>query len=110
RNETMKRFLSLMLLILVGLPTSADAQKKKKGPASAPDEEEYYKLLRYEVPYGEVLEAGAIEQLPDNKIAVGTRRGEIWIIENGLTDDPKAAKFTRFASGMHEILGLAWRK
>jgi hypothetical protein len=56
-----------------------------------------------------VLEGGALEMLPDNKIALGTRRGEVWIIENALTDNPKDAKFTRFAHGMHEILGLAYK-
>jgi glucose/arabinose dehydrogenase len=74
-----------------------------------PIEDDYYKLHRYILPEGEVLEAGGIDVLPGGKIAVGTRRGEVWIIENGLTDNPKDAKFTRFANGMHEILGLAWK-
>jgi glucose/arabinose dehydrogenase len=42
-------------------------------------------------------------------LAVGTRRGEIWIVENALAADPKQAKFRRFARGLHEVLGLAWR-
>ena len=29
-----------------------------------------------------VLEAGALELMPDGKLAVGTRRGEIWMIDN----------------------------
>ena len=45
--------------------------------------------------------------MPDSKVAVGTRRGEIWMIENALLSDPKEAKFTRFAHGLHEVLGLA---
>src|SRR5436305_3896769 len=88
---------------LVGIALTAAAQPAAK----APTEDDYYKLLRYELPKGEVLEAGAIEALPDGKIAVGTRRGEIWIIENGLTDAPSQAKITRFAHGLHEVLGLA---
>jgi glucose/arabinose dehydrogenase len=87
------------------LPLGAQ-QKAVKGPT----EEDYYKLLRYEFPKGEVIEAGAIEALPGGKIAVGTRRGEIWIIDNGLTDAPSQAKITRFAHGLHEVLGLAYRK
>jgi hypothetical protein len=81
----------------------------QKTSAKFPTEDDYYKLLRYEVPKGEVLEAGAIEALPGGTVAVGTRRGEIWVIDNGLTPDPKAAKFTRFASGLHEVLGLAYK-
>jgi glucose/arabinose dehydrogenase len=56
-----------------------------------------------------VLEAGALELLPDGRIAVGTRRGEVWLIANACDSDPKKAKFTRFAHGMNEILGLASR-
>jgi glucose/arabinose dehydrogenase len=92
--------------------STADAQKKKKAasPQSAENEDAYYKLLTFSLPEGEILEAGGLEVLPDGKIALGTRRGEIWMIENGLTGNPKDAKFSRFARGMHEILGLAWRK
>ena len=105
-------FLMTATAILLAPMNSAHAQKKKQPPAQKPAENEdaYYKLLTFPLPEGEVLEAGGLEVLPDGKIAVGTRRGEIWMIENGLTDNPKDAKFTRFAHGMHEILGLAWRK
>jgi glucose/arabinose dehydrogenase len=100
-------FIVVGIAVVVGL-TAIPAWAQKKD--AKPTEDDYYKLLRYEVPKGEVLEAGGIEALPGGKIAVGTRRGEIWIIENGLTDDPKDAKFTRFAHGLHEVLGLAYRK
>ena len=87
------------------LRAAAAAQKTK--PIFATAEDEYYQILRFELPPGEVLEAGAIEIMPDGKVAVGTRRGEIWMIDNAYADDPKQAKFTRFAHGLHEILGLA---
>ena len=44
------------------------------------------------LPKGEVLEAGAIEIMPDGKVAVGTRRGEIWMIDNAYADDPEAGE------------------
>ncbi len=107
----MRYLLSLAVIVAAFLMSgsSADAQKKKAGePKPTESEDTYYKLQTLPIPEGEVLEGGALEMLPDGKIAFGTRRGEIWIVENGLTDDPKNAKFTRFAHGMHEILGLAY--
>lgn len=98
----MFRYCSLVALACVA---TAAAQGKKKPDAAA--EDEYYKILRFETPPGEVLEAGAIEVLPDGKVAVATRRGEIWLIENAFGADPAKAKFTRFAHGLHEVLGLA---
>src|SRR4030095_9853283 len=56
-----------------------------------------------------VLEAGAREFLPDGTLAVATRRGEIYFVDQPLAENPDEANFTLFASGLHEILGLAWR-
>src|SRR5262249_43691555 len=97
------RYLLVALSLALGAPVLAQGKK----PARPETEDDYYKLLRYETPPGQVLEAGAIEIMPDGKIAVGTRRGEIWMIDNAYADDPKEAKFTRFAHGLHEVLGLA---
>jgi hypothetical protein len=96
----------IVALCFAAVMHAAMGQAKKKGPAKPATEDDYYKLLRFDVPRGEVLEAGAIEILPDGKVAVGTRRGEIWLIHNAYAKDPKKAKFTRFAHGLHEVLGL----
>src|ERR1700722_18895025 len=97
------------LLILGFVLTSAGPilAQARKSPVKAETEDDYYKILRFDLPQIEVLEAGAIEIMPDGKVAVGTRRGEIWMIDNAYASDPKEAKFTRFAHGMHEILGLS---
>ena len=95
---------SLLILLLAAAPTLAQGKKRTK---SSTPEDDYYKILRFEPPANEVLESGAIEIMPDGKVALGTRRGEIWMIDNAYTDDPKDAKFTRFAHGLHEVLGLA---
>jgi glucose/arabinose dehydrogenase len=100
----LKATLLALTLAAVSLLVPAAAQDKKK-PAET--EDDYYKILRFDLPRGEVLEAGAIEIMPDGKVAVGTRRGEIWLIDNAYDPDPKEAKFTRFAHGLHEVLGLA---
>jgi len=97
--------LALTLTILAWLASGASAQNKAK---SSP-EDDYYRILSFTTPAGEVLEAGALETLPGGKVALGTRRGEIWILENAYDPDPAKVKFSRFAHGMHEILGLAWK-
>ena len=74
-----------------------------------PKEAEYYKLETFTPPPDCVPEVGAIENLPGGKVAFGTRRGEIWIVSNALDPDISKAKFTKFAEGLHEILGLAWK-
>jgi glucose/arabinose dehydrogenase len=74
-----------------------------------PTEDAYYKILRFDVPKDVVLEAGALEMMPAGQLAVGTRRGEIWMIANPLANDPRDAKWSRFAHGLHEVLGLAAR-
>src|SRR5437016_1218396 len=101
----MRLFLIVPLLAVV-FAVPALAQPKTKSAFDNP-EDDYYKLLRFEVPPGEVLEAGAIEIMPDGKVAVGTRRGEIWLIDKAYDPDPKKVKFSRFAHGLHEVLGLA---
>jgi glucose/arabinose dehydrogenase len=100
--------IGLPALVLGVLATMPVPGRPDSAPTKAADSEaDYYKLLTFEPPASEVLEAGALEVLPDGKIAVGTRRGEVWLIDNAYTDDPKAAKFSRFARGLHEVLGLA---
>jgi 6-phosphogluconolactonase (cycloisomerase 2 family)/glucose/arabinose dehydrogenase len=93
------------LLALCCLAGPADAGGKK----GLPTEDDYYPILRFPLPKEAVLEGGGLEFLPDGKLAVSTRRGEIWLVENALARDPRDAKFTRFAHGLHEVLGLAAR-
>jgi glucose/arabinose dehydrogenase len=106
------RYLVLGVLgAVVLLPNLGQSQPARKAPpvvkAKSATEADYYKILTFTPPEGEVLEAGAIEILPDGKVAVGTRRGEVWLIHKAYANDPKEVKFTRFAHGLHEVLGLA---
>ena len=75
-------------------------------PSDVPEEEKYYKLVPYELPGKLKLEASGLAVLPDGKLAVAIRKGEIWI-----ADDPTQLRptFKRFANALHEPIGLAWR-
>ena len=76
--------------------------------AADPQESDYYKITTFDTPPGTALEVSSIELLPDGKLALGTRRGEIWTVSNA---DSEAAnvKYQLFASGQHEVMGLAWK-
>jgi len=72
----------------------------------APTEDDYYKITTLEIPDGVVLEASAVQLMPDGKLAVASRRGEVWMIEDPLAPEVKASQFKRFAHGLHEPLSL----
>lgn len=75
----------------------------------AASEADYYPITRFETPPGVVLEAAAFQLLPDGKLAVCSRRGEIWLISEPFASAVTPAQFTLFASGLHEPLSLAER-
>lgn len=75
----------------------------------APKEEDYYRLTSLPIPQGAVLEVGGLEMLPDGRLAASSRRGEIWFFTNPKADKADDIQPTRFAEGLHEVLGLAFR-
>jgi len=72
----------------------------------SPKEEDFFKILKVSSPEGTLLEVGGLCTLPNGDLAVTTRRGDIFIVEN-----PTSAKpyFRKFASGLHEVLGAAYK-
>ncbi|MEQ1858666.1 MAG: hypothetical protein ABMA13_01880 [Chthoniobacteraceae bacterium] len=74
--------------------------------AAFADEADYYRIVTLDAPADLKLEVSGIAPLPDGRVAVSIRKGEVWIIDGALGDAPK---YSRFASGLHEPLGLAYR-
>ena len=77
--------------------------------STAADESRYYRIVTIPIPEGIVMEAGALQFLPNGQLAASTRLGDIYRIDNVLDDPLTRVKFNRFASGLHEVLGLAYR-
>ncbi|MFI4875375.1 MAG: hypothetical protein ACIALR_08565 [Blastopirellula sp. JB062] len=78
--------------------------------AEPPQQSDYYQITPFEIPADIVLEAGALEFMPNGDLAVSTRRGDIYRVTNPHAQDlAKESEFKRFASGLHEALGLAHR-
>lgn len=121
----------LLLPVLLGSIVSAASAPRPVFAATEPDpkEAEYYKITTFPTPPGTALEVSSVEFLPDGRVAMGTRRGEVWIASNAqnasapgvwnkdtmnFEGDPAAPEnsrisYQRFAEGQHEILGLAWK-
>ncbi len=78
--------------------------------AQESEQEKYYKITPLPIPENVVLEVGALEMMPDGKLAVATRRGEIYMVVNPKASSPENdTTFKRYAHGLHEVLGLAYR-
>jgi cytochrome c551/c552 len=90
---------ALLLCTLALAMNIAYAQESAK-------EEDFFKIAKVSSPEGTILEVGGLCTLPNGDIAVTTRRGDIFIVEN-----PSSAKpyFRKFASGLHEVLGVAYK-
>ncbi len=72
----------------------------------SPKEEDFSKIMKVTSPEGTLLEVGGLVTLPNGSLGVATRRGDIWIVENPTSRRPY---FRKFASGLHEVLGLAYK-
>ena len=85
------------------------------------DEGEYYRLISVATsrsptesrsaswkpaPDGLALEVSGIAVLDDRRVAVAIRKGEVWTLDGVYDDPPKEVTYRRFASGLHEPLGL----
>jgi hypothetical protein len=71
-------------------------------------EAEYYRIVDVPMPSDTVMEAGSVLMLPDGRLAVGTRRGDVYLGVGAAAKDPRPT-WSLYASGMTEVLGLAWR-
>lgn len=71
-----------------------------------PVEADFYRVDWLTPPQGSILEVGGMDFLPDGRLALSTRRGQVWLVENALAENPADARFTLFAEGLQEGLGL----
>ena len=78
--------------------------------AFAVSQDEFYHREVIPMPSDEVIEIGSIALLTDHKIAVSSRRGEIWIVEGAYADDLSKVTWSRFASGLESSFGMHWKE
>ncbi len=94
------RVFYIILFIAVSFsPLDVSAQE-------TPKEEDFYKIVKLPAPETALLEVGGLVTLPNGNLGVSTRRGDVYIVENPTSSRPY---FKKFASGLHEALGLAYK-
>lgn len=99
-NSTGRFFTRVSSVIMIFLlTTSSQAQESIK-------EEDFFRIMRVSAPEGTLLEVGGLCTLPNGDIAVTTRRGDVFIVENPTSQRPH---FRKFASGLHEVLGIEYK-
>ena len=97
-----------MLLIQALFLSAAAAQDLGATWGTATREREFYRIVDVPIPEGAVIEAGAFVSLPDDRVAVGTRRGDIYIL-SGIDAPKPEPEYKLFASGLDEIFGLDYK-
>jgi hypothetical protein len=75
---------------------------------TAAEEAKYYPIVDIPIAAGVPMRPGSFESLPDGRLAVGTRRGDIYFIR-GAFDSPPKPEYHLFASGQDEIFSLSWK-
>ncbi len=96
-----------VLAALLSTVALARAQEELP-PPSGIDESGWWEIEDLEIPPAIHLEAVSFLELAAGRVAIGTRRGEIWFVD-GLLDEDPSPDYHLFASGLTEIFGLASR-
>ena len=53
-----------------------------------PKEEDFFKINKLRSPEGTLLEVGGLCTMPDGNLAIATRRGDVYIVENPTSPKP----------------------
>jgi glucose/arabinose dehydrogenase len=110
-NSSTERLLSrtaVLAVLLTSSPTDAKAQELGARWGTAEKERAYYRIVRLPTPPDAVIEAGAFAVLPDDRMAVGTRHGDVYLLSDVDARKPEP-RYQLFATGLDEIFGLAFR-
>ena len=101
---------TFLLCLTFTFCASAQDSMDSTDSIARPEEEDYYEIKTVPIPEGIVLGVGGMALLPNDKLAVSTRRGEVWTISNPYMKDGLDSSFKLFARGLHEPLGLAYHE
>lgn len=90
----------LLVPVVVALVLGVSAPVSAQGA-----EDEFYRIDTFP-DRGLRLEIGALAQLSDGRIMLGTRTGDLMIAEGAYEDDPEQVAYKNYARGLAQPLGL----
>ena len=99
---------TLIATIVVGITSRVHAEPLGEYWGTAEEEAKYYRIVEVPIPKGMALEAGSFEVLPGNRLAIGTRRGDIYFADGAFAPNPRP-RYRKFASGLDEVFGIGYR-
>lgn len=108
-NSVLAVIAALLLMVMPACASSAGMLPVEADTSATVSQEDYYELITLPTPEDMVLEVGGLAMMPDGKLAVATRRGEIWLVGNPEMKNGRAPYYTKFAQGMYETLGLEYK-
>jgi len=74
--------------------------------AFSQQQSDFYTREEIPLPPGEIMEVSSIALMPEQKVAVATRRGDLWICSGAYGDGLSKVTWQKFTSGLHEPLGM----
>lgn len=107
--RTLSRLLLSIFLSSIFLSKTHAEEDLGEMWGTAAEEAKYYPITTIPIPPTVPMRPGGLEFLPDGRLAVGTRRGDIYFVKGAL-ESPPQPEFHLFATGQDEIFSLAWRQ
>ena len=89
-----------LLILTALLGTAALAQTTQS---------DFYIREEIPLPDGEIMEISSIAFMPGEKVAVATRRGDVWICSGAYDEDLSKVTWEKFTHGLHEPLGMYYQ-
>ena len=91
----------VLLLLALGTSLGATEPVEELGErwGTAKREREYYRIVSLPIPDGLVVEAGAFAVLPDDRVAVGTRHGDLYLLDQRRRRQARAHRTTSSPPG-----------
>ncbi len=100
--------IAVVLIILLSSSAPLQAQQLGEYWGTAEEEAKYYRIVEVPFPKDMALEAGSFEVLPGDRLAIGTRRGDIYFVTGAFQENPQT-EFHRYAAGLDEVMGMSWK-